>query len=89
MTRWHSPWPRISRWASGLDLVPGPGTANAKVVQSALSVWSGQYDNFEQDKATQSAIAARVSRLYGPRLQQLGFAPRQGELATDALLRGR
>jgi len=74
---------------AGLNLVAQvPGTANAKVVQSALSVWSGQYDNFEQDKATQSAIAARVSRLYGPRLQQLGFAPRQGELATDALLRG-
>ena len=27
-------------------------------------------------------------RIYGPRLQQLGFTPRQGEPATDALLRG-
>ena len=65
-----------------------PANANAKVVQAAVGVWSGLYDNFDSDKATQSAIAARVSRIYGPRLQQLGFTPRQGEPATDALLRG-
>jgi hypothetical protein len=74
---------------AGLNLVAQvPGNANAKVLQSALGVWSGQYDNFAQDKATQSAIAARVSRIYGLRMQQLGFVPRQGEPATDALLRG-
>ena len=75
--------------AAGLGLVAQvPANANAKVVQSAVGVWSGQYDNFDQDKAIQSAIAARVSRIYGPRMQQLGFTPRQGEPATDALLRG-
>ena len=74
---------------AGLNLVAQvPTEANAKVVQSALGLWSAQYDNFAQDKLTQSAIAARVSRVYGPRMQQLGFVPRQGEPATDALLRG-
>ena len=74
---------------AGLNLVSRvPTNANAKVVQAAVGVWSGQYDNFDSDKVTQSAIAARVSRIYGPRLQQLGFTPRQGEPATDALLRG-
>jgi aminopeptidase N len=41
------------------------------------------------DAAAQAAIAARVTRDYGPRLQQLGFAPRPGEPAVDALLRPR
>ena len=75
--------------AAGLDFVGQvPAGANAKVVQRAIGAWSGLYDDFDNDPATQAAIAARVSRLYGPRLQQLGFAPRQGEPATDALLRG-
>jgi len=35
----------------------------------------------------QADIASRVVRAYGPRLLQLGFAPKQGEPAVDALLR--
>jgi aminopeptidase N len=65
-----------------------PANANAKVVQLAVGAWSGLYDDFDNDPATQAAIAARVSRIYGPRLQQLGFVPRQSDSATDALLRG-
>jgi aminopeptidase N len=74
--------------AAGLDFVSAvPGTAEAHVVQAAVGVWAGLYDDFDGDAATQVAIAGRVTRLYGPRLQQLGFAPRAGEPATDAVLR--
>jgi aminopeptidase N len=74
--------------AVGLDFLSGvPGSANAKLVQSALRHWSGLYDDMEGDPAAQAAIASRVLRTYGPRLQQLGFAPRPGEPAIDALLR--
>ena len=74
--------------AGGLDFLGQvPGSGNAKLVQAAVRDWSNLYDDLEGDAAAPAAIAARVSRLYGPRLQQLGFAPRQGEPATDALLR--
>ena len=74
--------------AGGLDFLGEvPGNANAKLVQAAVRDWSGLYDDLEGNAAAQAAIAARVSRIYGPRLQQLGFTPRQGEPATDALLR--
>jgi aminopeptidase N len=74
--------------AGGLDFLGEvPGNANAKLVQAAVRDWSGLYDDLEGDAAAQAAIAARVSRIYGPRLDQIGFAPRQGEPATDALLR--
>jgi len=74
--------------AGGLDFLGQvPWSGNAKLVQAAVRDWSNLYDDLEGDTAAQAAIAARVSRLYGPRLQQLGFAPRQGEPATDALLR--
>jgi aminopeptidase N len=56
-------------------------------VQAAVRDWSGLYDDLDGDAAAQSAIAARVSRIYGPRLDELGFAPKAGEPATDALLR--
>ena len=74
--------------AGGLDFLGEvPANGNAKLVQAAVRDWSGLYDDLEGNAAAQSAVAARVSRIYGPRLQQLGFAPRQGEPATDALLR--
>jgi aminopeptidase N len=74
--------------AAGLNFVSEvPATAEAHVVQAAIGVWAGLYDEFDGDAATQAAIAARASRLYGPRLQQLGFAPRAGEPARDAVLR--
>jgi aminopeptidase N len=49
--------------------------------------WDDLYDQLEGDPAAQAAIAARVTRAYSPRLQQLGFAPKAGEPAVDALLR--
>ena len=74
--------------AGGLDFLGEvPTGANAKLVQAAVRDWSGLYDDLEGDVAAQAAIAARVSRIYGPRLDQLGFVPKAGEPATDALLR--
>ncbi|MGZ2413022.1 peptidase M1-like protein/ERAP1-like protein [Sphingomonas sp. F9_3S_D5_B_2] len=75
--------------AAGLNLVAEvPAAGNAKIVQAAVGTWSDLYDGLDNDPAAQAAIAARVSRLYGPRLQQLGFTPRAGELPTETLLRG-
>jgi aminopeptidase N len=75
--------------AAGLDFVSKVApNANAKLVQAAVGEWSELYDLFDKDPVTQAAIAARVSRIYGPRLQQLGFVPKPGEPATDSLLRG-
>jgi hypothetical protein len=75
--------------AAGLDFLGEvPGTANAKLVQAAVRDWNNLYDDLDSNSAARSAIAARVSRIYGPRLAQLGFVPRVGEPATDTLLRG-
>jgi aminopeptidase N len=74
--------------ATGLDFLDEvPASANAKIVQSALRHWSGIYDDLKSDPAAQAAIARRVLRTYGPRIQQLGFMPKPGEPAVDALLR--
>jgi aminopeptidase N len=64
-----------------------PTAGHQQLVQAALGTWDDLYDDFDQEPATQAAIAARQTRIYGPRLQQLGFMPRQGEPAMDAVLR--
>ena len=74
--------------AVGLDFLSEvPANDNAKLVQAAVRDWSGLYDDLESDPSARAAIASRAVRIYGPRLQQLGFAPRAGEPAVDALLR--
>jgi len=74
--------------ALGLDFLNEvPANGNAKLVESALRQWSGLYDELESDPTAQATIANRAVRSFGPRLQQLGFAPRSGEPAVDALLR--
>jgi aminopeptidase N len=74
--------------APALDLLGAvPAAGNAKVVQSALNAWSGFYADLDNDPAAQAALGGRISRMYGPRLQQLGFVPRPGEPATDSVLR--
>ncbi|WP_308517617.1 M1 family metallopeptidase [Sphingomonas flavescens] len=76
--------------AAGLDLLGAvPRDANAKVTQYAANYWTDLYDLLEGDKAAQTALATRIRAIYGPRLTQLGFAPRTGEASTDALLRPR
>ncbi|HEY8435010.1 MAG TPA: M1 family metallopeptidase [Sphingomicrobium sp.] len=75
-------------FAVGLDFLNQvPANGNAKLVQSAVRHWSGLYDDLHADPAAQAAIANRVIRVYGPRLKQLGFTPRDGEPVIDALLR--
>jgi aminopeptidase N len=74
--------------ATGLDVLAAvPATGNPKVARRALLQWDELYDQMEGNSAAQAAIAARVIQLFGPRLQQIGFAPRSGEPAMDALLR--
>jgi aminopeptidase N len=72
----------------GLDFLSAiPPQASAKVVQRAVNRWDELYDTMEGNPQAQAAIAAGVIREFGPRLQQLGFAPKPGEPAVDALLR--
>ena len=72
----------------GLDFLDAmPAGGNAKVVQRVIDRWDDLYDRLEGDPAAQAAIAARVVRTYGPRLSQLGFVPKTGEPAVDAVLR--
>jgi aminopeptidase N len=74
--------------AVGLDFLDAiPAQAEGKVTQRAVQRWDELYDLLDKDPAAQAAIAARVTREFGPRLQQLGFVPKAGESAVDALLR--
>jgi aminopeptidase N len=74
--------------AAGLSLLGAVASnANAKVVGTAVDEWTALHDGLSENAAAQAAIAARVTRLYGPRLQQLGFVPGSGEAPTDAVLR--
>jgi aminopeptidase N len=74
--------------AIGLDFLSAmPPSGSAKVVQQAVRSWDRLYDQLEGNEAAQNAIAARVLRDFGPRLAQLGLAPKDGEPATDAVLR--
>jgi hypothetical protein len=72
----------------GLDLLNAmPANGSAKVIQRIVGRWDDLYDRLEGDNAAQATIAARVTRSYGPRMAELGFAPRAGEPAVDAILR--
>jgi aminopeptidase N len=72
----------------GLDLLNAmPAAGSAKVVQRVVGRWDDLYDRLDRDPAVQAAIAARVVRTFGPRLKELGLAPKTGEPAVDALLR--
>ena len=72
----------------GLDFLNAmPVNGSAKVIQRIVGRWDDLYDRLDGDSAAQGAIAARVVRDYGPRLRALGFSPRAGEPAVDALLR--
>jgi aminopeptidase N len=74
--------------ASALDLVGEvPTNANGKVVERAVLDWSNLYDDLDGDNTSRAAIAARVERTYGPRLQAIGLTPSAGEAPIDALLR--
>jgi aminopeptidase N len=72
----------------GLDFLDAlPAGGNAQVVQNVVSTWDSLRDLLDLDPANQSAIAQRVVSKFGPRLQQLGFTPKDGEPVADAVLR--
>ena len=72
----------------GLDLLDAmPANGSAKVLQRVVGRWEDLYDQLDGNPAAQAAISRRVIRSYGPRLAQLGFSPREGEPAVDAILR--
>ena len=74
--------------ARALDLTAAVApNANGRVVERAVLNWSGLYDDLEGDEASRAAIAHRISRTFGPRLQAIGLTPREGELPVDTLLR--
>ena len=66
-----------------------PPSGNAKVADGVVTRWDQLYEQLDGDAVIQAAIAGRIKRAYGPRLQQLGFEPKQREPAVDALLRPR
>ena len=68
-----------------LDSMPANGSAD--VTQHVVGMWDEIYDLLDGDPALQKAIADRVTAKYGPRLRQLGFAPKAGEPVADATLR--
>ncbi len=74
--------------ARALDLLSAvPANAHGRVLQKALFSWSDLNREMEGDPAAQAAIRARMIRKFGPRLERLGFVPREGEPPLDALLR--
>jgi aminopeptidase N len=68
-----------------LDAMPANGSAD--VTQHVVGMWDELYDLLDGDAAAQQAIADRVMRKYGSRLQQLGFTPKPGEAVADTTLR--
>ena len=88
MTRWHSPWPRISRWAQASTwwprsrVPPMPRSSSPRSVCGAASM----------------TISSRIRRRIGNRCARVaslrpapaaaGLRSAPGRTATDALLRG-
>jgi aminopeptidase N len=64
-----------------------PASAHVKVAQKGVGSWRKLFRDLDGNPAAQAAISAYASHSYWPRLQQLGFAPREGESPLDALLR--
>lgn len=74
--------------ARAADLLAAvPGNAHPKVVEKAIASWAKLYDVAAGNSAAQAAIRDRASRSFWPRLQALGFTPKDNEPPLDALLR--
>ena len=74
--------------AVGLDFLSGvPANANCQArAVGAPSLERALRRPGNGSRRPRPRSRARAIRIYGPRLQQLGFAPRAGEPAVDALL---
>ena len=66
-----------------------PNTANARVADLAVSRFNDLYDRLDGDDAGQAALSARAVALWKPRLDALGYDPRQSDMVPDAILRSR
>ena len=66
-----------------------PNTANARVADLTISRFAGLYDQLDGDTASQAAMGARATALWKPRLDALGYDPRQSDTVPEALLRSR
>ena len=74
--------------ARALDLLASiAADAHAKVAQKGAETWVALFRQMDGNPAAQSAIRDHASRAYWPRLQKLGFTPRDGDSPLDALLR--
>jgi aminopeptidase N len=71
-----------------LDLLAAiPADAHAKVAEKGAGEWVALFRQMDGNSAAQAAIRDHASRVYWPRLQQLGFRPRSSDSPLDALLR--
>jgi aminopeptidase N len=73
--------------AAALDLLAAiPPNANSVVAESAVNRWR-EFHIVLDDDSDRAALAAELRKLWLPRLQSLGFEPRDGEQLVDANLR--
>ena len=71
-----------------LDLLAAiPGDAHAKVAGTGSGDWLRLFRAMDGNAAAQAAIRNHAAAAYWPRLQRLGFAPRDADSPLDALLR--
>jgi aminopeptidase N len=76
-------------YAPSLDLLTGlEADANPVVAESAVARWGALYDVLADERA-KDRLSAHVRSEWYPRLEQLGFDPRQGESVADLSLRSQ
>jgi len=72
-----------------LDAMPALAAASMPQVATALLARYGWIREHVADASTRPLLDAWATRLYAPRLRQLGFHRRDGEAGTDTALRTR
>jgi aminopeptidase N len=71
-----------------LDFVDAiPANAVPQVLGDGLGTWTGLYELFDGDKATQAKIASIIRTRYAPVLDRIGLVPNKNEAPTIATLR--
>ena len=74
--------------STALDLIAAiPATAHANLVERAVEDWAARYDDMKGDEVARGALAARIASVGGARLREIGFVPRAGEAAVEAVVR--
>jgi aminopeptidase N len=64
-----------------------PATANSRLWQRIANIYYQIYGMYDGDSAHQTLIARYASARLAPQLRRVGWAPRRGEPAKDAILR--